>query len=68
VSLYVVVEFNQASGQPRIASYSGFGGGDIYDSYKEAQQDAASFAFHAKQDNRRETFDVAEIHLLGRRA
>lgn len=61
---YVVVEFNQASGQPRVDSYSGFGG-DIYRDKVEAEQILEDTRFTASRSPRRETYVLAEVRRIG---
>ena len=58
---YVVVEYNQASGLPRVDSYSGYGGGDIYFDRAEAEEILA--LTRAEDAFRRETYKLAEIRL-----
>jgi hypothetical protein len=59
---YVVVKRNQASGEPRVLSYSGFGGGDVFWTLEEAVETADS----ARVENqpRRETYEVYELRTV----
>ena len=59
---YVVVEFNQASGLPKVDSYSGFGG-DIYDR-PEADEILACTRAETAAGLRRETYALAELRLV----
>lgn len=54
---YVVLEFNQASGQPRLAF------DDVYDSYGDAVQDATGLLWETQKVGRRERYAVARIDI-----
>lgn len=60
---YVVVEFNQASGQPRVDSYSGYGGGDIYDR-SEAEEILECTRAEMGKSGRGETYALAELRIV----
>ena len=52
---YVVLEFNQASGQPRLAF------DDVYDSFSDAVQDAQALLAETQKAGRRERYAVASL-------
>ncbi len=54
---YVVIEFNQASGQPRLAF------DDVYDNYGDAVQDAHGLVDETRKVGRRERYAVARIDI-----
>lgn len=54
---YVVLEFNQASGQPRLAF------DDVYDSFSNAEEDARSLLAETQKVGRRERYAVASIEI-----
>lgn len=53
---YVIVEFNQASGRPRLAYH-----GDVYDNDVDALEDATGLMADNRQHGRLETFAVARL-------
>lgn len=53
--MFVVVEFNQASGQPRGRHM------EVYDSAEEAQRFADLETADNRRDGRRETYQVYEL-------
>ena len=54
---YVILEFNQASRQPRLAF------GDVYDRIGDAVQDAQALLADNRKTGRRERFAVASIDI-----
>lgn len=54
---YVVLEFNQASGQPRLAF------DDVYDSFGDAEEDARALLAETQKVGRRERYAVASIDI-----
>lgn len=56
-ALFMIVEFNQASGQPRPID-------EFYDSYAEAEKAAEWWAKTAARYGRRETYGIAEVSIL----
>lgn len=54
---YVVIEYNQASGQPRLAS------DDVYSSFGDAVQDAEHLVEETKRVGRRERYAVASLDI-----
>lgn len=54
---YVILEFNQASGQPRLAF------DDIYDEFGDAVQDATGLLSETRKVGRRERYAVARIEV-----
>lgn len=54
---YVVIEYNQASGQPRIVN------DDVYDSFGDAMQDAQHQLEETRKVGRRERYAVASLDI-----
>jgi hypothetical protein len=54
---YVILEFNQASRQPRLAF------DDVYDNYADAMQDADALLADNRGYGRREHYAVASIDI-----
>lgn len=55
---YVVVEFNQSSGRPRVAFH-----GDLYDELVDALTDADGLLADLRQNNRLEKVGVARVEM-----
>lgn len=60
---YIVVEYNQASGMPRVSSYSGYGG-DIYLDRAEAEEILACTRAEMAKSPRRKTYALAEVRRI----
>lgn len=59
---YVVVEWNQASGQPRVSSYHE--SGDVFRERDEALLILGCTRAEMKSVGRRETYDLGEVRIV----
>lgn len=54
---YVVIEYNQASGQPRLV------GDDVYSSFEDAKRDVQRQVEETRRVGRRERYAVASLDI-----